>query len=70
MHWGEKEGRWRLKGRLVPTAPVSAFIDTLPFAQCVSEEVTFARGLAPFVTEGVLWVLAEHKLTNGKEALG
>ena len=31
------------EGRLALAAPVSAFIDALPFAECASEQVTFAE---------------------------
>lgn len=31
------------EGRLALTTPVSAFIDALPFAECASEQVTFAE---------------------------
>ena len=31
------------EGRLALAAPVSAFIDALPFAECTSERVTFAE---------------------------
>lgn len=67
---GYEGERWKPKVRLILEEPVNAFVDTLPFAECVTEYVTFAWGLAPCVTEGKLWVLAEYKLINGKKALG
>lgn len=67
---GYEGERWKPKVRLILEEPVNAFVDTLPFAECITEYVTFAWGLAPCVTEGKLWVLAEYKLINGKKALG
>ena len=68
LHGGEKEKSWRLKADWPWQHQWVPLLMPCPLQSAPVSRWHLLR-LAPFVAEGILGVLAEHKLINGKEAL-